>query len=99
MTPKQFIVANSERFAEAVANGLDIRMEEDEIFEWMQKYRAAKFYYYLKKGEIVQDGDEVEMSAKYNDPPKWVPAVNSVGEPAPDPSYMAHRVFRRLIKD
>ena len=63
MTPKQFIVANSERFAEAVANGLDIRMEEDEIFEWMQKYRAAKFYYYLKKGEIVQDGDEVEMSA------------------------------------
>lgn len=54
-------------------------------------------YYYLKKGEIVQPGDEVEMSAKYNDDTKWVSAVNSIGTPAPDPQYMAHRVFRRRI--
>lgn len=55
-------------------------------------------YYYLKKGEIVQEGDEVEMSAKYNDPPNWVKAsVHSIGTPAPDPQFMAHRVYRRLI--
>lgn len=97
MTPKEFIVANSEKFAQAVENGLDIRMDEEEIFEWMVKYRNAKFYYYLKKGEIIQEGDECEMSAKYNDPAKWVPAGHTVGQPAPDPKYMAHRIYRRLI--
>lgn len=57
-----------------------------------------KKYYYLKKGEIVQEGDEVEMSANYNDQAKWVKAsVHSIGTPAPDPLFMAHRVFRRLI--
>jgi len=55
-------------------------------------------YYYLKKGEIIQDGDEVEMSNKYNDPVKWIPAANTVGQAAPDPQFMAHRVYRRLIK-
>jgi len=55
-------------------------------------------YYYLKKGEIIQQGDEVEMSAKYNDPPKWVDAANTIGTPAPDPQFMAHRVYRRLIE-
>jgi len=55
-----------------------------------------KQYYYLKKGEIVQDGDEVEMSAKYNDDAKWQKAsVHSIGTPAPDPQFMAHRVYRR----
>jgi len=55
-------------------------------------------YYYLKKGEIVQDGDEVEMSAKYNDPPKWVKAsIHSIGTPAPDPGFIAHRLFRRKV--
>ena len=55
-------------------------------------------YYYLKKGEIVQDGDEVEMSSKYNDPAKWVKASeHSIGTPAPDPRFMAHRVYRRLV--
>lgn len=55
-------------------------------------------YYYLKHGEIIQEGDEVEMSAKYNDPAKWVEASeHSIGTPAPDPQFMAHRVYRRLI--
>ena len=60
--------------------------------------RITSDYYYLKKGEIVQDGDEVEMSAKYNDPPLWAKAsVHSIGTPAPDPQFMAHRIYRRLI--
>ena len=98
MTPKQFIVSNSEKFAEAVSNGYDIRMEEDEIFEWMEKYRAADLYYYLKEGEIIQEGDECDVSAKWNDDPKWVPAAHTVGTPATNPQYMAHRVYRRLIR-
>jgi hypothetical protein len=97
MTPKQFILENSDKFREAVENGYDIRMEESEIFEWMERYSQANKYYYLKEGEIVQEGDEVEISANWNDPPKWVPAVRSVGSPAPDPSFPAHRKFRRLI--
>jgi hypothetical protein len=54
-------------------------------------------YRYLQEGEIVEPGDEVKMSAKYNDPPNWVPAVNTVGTPAPNPNFMAHRVYRRQI--
>ena len=97
MTPKEFILKNSDKFQEAVNNGLDIRMDENEIFEWMEKYRAAKFYYYLKFGEIIREGDECEMSANYNDPAKWVPADNTVGQAAPDPRFPAHRIYRRLI--
>lgn len=97
MTAREFIIANSEKFAEAVLNGLDIRMEESEIFEWMERYRSAKLYYYLKHGEIIQEGDECEVSAKWNDPPKWVIAEHTVGQPAPDPQYPAHRIYRRLI--
>lgn len=56
-------------------------------------------YYYLKKGEIIQDGDEVEMSNNYNDPAKWQPAAaHTIGTPAPDPQFMAHRTYRRIIK-
>lgn len=55
-------------------------------------------YYYLKKGEEIKEGDEVEMSAEYNDPPKWVKAT-CIGQPAPDPQYIAHRKYRRLITD
>lgn len=54
-------------------------------------------YYYLKEGETIQEGDEVEMSAKWNDPPLWVPAANTVGQKAPDPAYISHRKYRRLI--
>ena len=28
-------------------------------------------YYYLKEGEIIQEGDEVEMSNSIHDPAKW----------------------------
>jgi len=64
----------------------------------MSKADGAPKYYYLKHGEIVQEGDEVEMSCGWNDPVKWLKAVASVGQPAPDPQFPAHRKFRRLVK-
>ena len=52
-------------------------------------------YYYLKKGDIIQEGDEVDMCADgWRDEPKWVKAI-SIGERAPDPSYPSHRIYRR----
>jgi len=57
-------------------------------------------YYYLKKGEIIQEGDECGTMQKYNDDDyTWVKETRCIGEPAPDPQYMAHRKYRRLIKD
>ena len=53
-------------------------------------------YYYLKEGEIIQEGDEVEMSSNFNDPPLWVP-TKCVGQKAPDPAYISHRKYRRPI--
>lgn len=65
----------------------------------IREFPTLTKYYYLKKDEIVEDGDEVEMSAKYNDSAKWVKASeHSIGTPAPDPQFMAHRVYRRLIR-
>lgn len=52
-------------------------------------------YRNLNEGEIIELGDEVQVSAKYNDPPKWVPAGITVGQQAPNPHFMAHRVYRR----
>lgn len=96
MNAKEFILRHSEKFREAVDNGYDIRMDEEEILEWMERYRSAK-YYYLKHGEIIQEGDECEVSNSIHDPAKWVPAGRTVGTAAPDPSYPAHRKYRRLI--
>jgi hypothetical protein len=64
----------------------------------MEKIKEPK-YYYLKKGEIIQEGDEAEMSEKYSDPAKWVKSnEHDIGTPAPDPQFMSHRKYRRLIK-
>ena len=41
MNAKQFILNNSPKFQEAIDNGLYISMDESEIFEWMERYRAA----------------------------------------------------------
>jgi len=58
---------------------------------WDKRYRM------LKKGELVEMGDEVDACADgWRDPPDWQAAVNSVGERAPDPQYPAHRLFRRV---
>lgn len=31
-----------------------------------------KYHYYLEEGETIREGDEVEISANYNDPETWV---------------------------
>ena len=54
-------------------------------------------YRKLKKGEIIQAGDEVDMCRDpWRDDPKWVPTT-CVGELAPDPKMPAHRQYRRPI--
>lgn len=63
---------------------------------WAECLMPAE-YYYLKHGEIIQEGDECEISNSIHDPAKWVPAVNTIGQAAPDPAYPSHRKYRRLI--
>ena len=57
-------------------------------------------YYHLKKGEIIREGDECGTMQKYNDDDyTWSKDVNCIGQPAPDPKYMAHRQYRRVVKN
>ena len=65
----------------------------------MTKHHPLKQYRCLEKGEVVQEGDETDRSADpWKDPPKWEPVLPSeVGEVAPDPQYVGHRLFRRRI--
>ena len=54
-------------------------------------------YRYLKKNEIIQKDDEVDLCVDgWRDEPKWV-KTNCVGELAPDPCYPSHRIYRRKI--
>lgn len=53
-------------------------------------------YYYLKEGDIIKEGDEVEMSEGLNAPVEWV-KTKCVGQKAPSPLYVSHRKYRRLI--
>ena len=56
-----------------------------------------KEYRPLKHGEIIQEGDEVDSCANpMKDDARWVPAT-CIGEKAPDPSYPAHRQYRRPL--
>jgi hypothetical protein len=56
-------------------------------------------YRFLEKGEIVQEGDEVDACRDaMKDDPVWKPAVHSVGRPAPDPRFSSHRIFRRKVE-
>ena len=56
-------------------------------------------YRTLNEGEIIQEGDEVEVSNGWNAPPSWVSAGHTVGKPAPNPNFPAHRIYRRPITD
>ena len=56
-------------------------------------------YRHLKKGEIIKEGDEVDMSADgYRDDPVWVKVTRRIGLPAPDPQYISHSQFRRKVE-
>jgi len=51
----------------------------------------------LRKGEIIREGDEVDMCNNgWHDDAKWAPA-RCIGKPAPDPSFPSHRVYRRPV--
>lgn len=54
-------------------------------------------YRILEKGEIIQEGDEIDSSPDgWRDDPAWKPA-NCVGDPAPNPQYPSHRIYRRKV--
>lgn len=38
--PKEFIICNDDYYADAVSHGYDIRMEEDDLFKWMEQYAS-----------------------------------------------------------
>lgn len=53
-------------------------------------------YYYLKKDDIIQRGDEVEASNSIHDEPKWETTNEAcVNTLAPNPIFPAHRQYRR----
>ena len=55
-------------------------------------------YYYLKAGEIVQEGDEVDVcNDGWRDAPKWVPAKHTIGRPASNPMCVSHAKYRRRL--
>ena len=55
-------------------------------------------YYYLKKGEIIQAGDEADMcNDGWGGPANWQPAKYRIGKPAPDPAFPAHVRYRRAM--
>lgn len=53
---------------------------------WDMRYR------HLREGEIIRETDEVQ-----NDDGSWRKGCRCVGQPAPNPNYTSHRVYRRLI--
>jgi hypothetical protein len=54
-------------------------------------------YRILKRGEIIQEGDETDRCTDpWRDDPAWEPAGN-IGQPAPDPKYPSHRIYRRKV--
>ena len=55
------------------------------------------YYYFLKEGEVIREGDEVEVSANYNDPAKWIKSKNCIGGKAPNPNFISHRKYRRAL--
>jgi hypothetical protein len=50
----------------------------------------------LEKGEIIKQGDECDVSNGINTDPVWTPA-KCIGEEAPDPDYLSHRIYRRSL--
>lgn len=48
-------------------------------------------YRQLQKDEIIRKDDEVLV----DDTIGWQPVVHTIGKPAPDPSFIAHRMYRR----
>jgi hypothetical protein len=60
---------------------------------------AMSEFRHLEKGEVIQEGDEIDRCADpWRDDPKWEPVhPKNVGEQAPDPAFPSHRQYRRRI--
>jgi len=57
-----------------------------------------KSYYYLKEGDIIKEGDEVDgCNDGWRDSAEWETAKHRIGKPAPSPLYPAHSKYRRKI--
>jgi hypothetical protein len=57
---------------------------------WDNNYRQ------LEEGEIIKEGDEVDCCGNsWHDAPVWMP-TECLGQPAPDPLFPAHRIYRRF---
>lgn len=54
---------------------------------WDIRYRP------LKEGEIIRATDDVQ-----EDDGTWRTGCRCAGQPAPNPNYTSHRVYRRRIK-
>lgn len=53
---------------------------------WDERYRM------LGEGELIREGDECLTDSHLG----WQPAKHDIGGQAPDPMYIAHRMYRRL---
>lgn len=53
---------------------------------WDMRYRP------LREGEIILPTDDVQ-----NDDGTWIKGCRCAGQPAPNPNFTSHRVYRRLI--
>ena len=58
-------------------------------------------YRRLEKDEIIQEGDEIDRCTDdWRDDPVWEPVhLNNIGDHAPDPTYPAHRQYRRPVTE
>lgn len=55
-------------------------------------------YRYLKHGEIIKATDEYDAcNDGWRDDPVWKPVKTRIGQPAPDPQYPAHTIYRRRL--
>lgn len=52
-------------------------------------------YRMLAEGEIIREGDECLTDSHLG----WLPAGPTVGQPAPNPYYTAHRMYRRAGRE
>ena len=88
--PKQMNVSNIQRYFKVGyfrANRIIRQIEHN-----------MKYYYKLEEGEIIRKGDEVEISANYNDNAKWVVGnPKNIGSKAPNPNFISHRKYRRPL--
>ena len=101
----KYLTKNAEARQEIMARpSKNKKMIKELVLEFTYQYgwdytRGTKMeYYYLRKGNIIKKGDEVDIcNDGWRDDPKWVKAKR-VGEQAPDPQYVSHRQYRRKIK-